>query len=1453
MQRSPRVKFKPHVPKGLPRLHRSSDLGYPDYYPPRENQDEDQMTEENVRRGFTYTSLIQDESATQHDAIYAKLKGGLALKNMSDSMLDLLKKKRYENEEDIEPFTTFTAKRVRMDGKVIEAWYEKIDTPELADLIKDGVPSHLRNEELLMVLCQRRPTFMRALELIKIIGKLEEPDYRKNWTVICSEFLKQKVHILQSKEWRYSVQLSRFQYDEGLTDQRILKLILDHIRTFTDHNNIALWLSLVIEFLSIYTGSRTLMRLLIDYLLKKLKELQLPPSPTPPTPTHSSSAVAQSPDGNRNSHSAATTTNTRLIITMKKILWASFVTLPDMFVNPKHWFTYKDLIQNILFECHFTDEKSAGHRAIEEEETLRIWEKVRQRNEFFSDSKDDSILFKKNMSKEPRNRFFIILDKVNRGTNYDELAAEYFPGKSIYFPIAKNEISSRIQALCYWAATDTKVSDHRPYVACTILSKWKNRNDLSNDENEKYERQDLLQDSLLTFLDEYDCGSTIQGHEFVAHLFSELIRCNHFSPNKYIQRLISRGDLVDRNNERTLRHLKYIQCFPLYSSSIYLYNQRKWILYGIGCHDKDEEMTFKKIREKIMAKLPQMFGEGADKLDAPVDDDAIEDFDFSLPLDQETCDIIKNTTRFNQMLITQNWLVPKVKEFIQKAPITDHNWRTNTQPGATLLNARQFATIVQVLEHARDFTSLIDLSLWVLENTFERSLFPVIIDTFARHETVWAAMDRATEVFNALQSKNKYLQEKKSVERIMVEYMYQLSGIIPKKEPAENKDRQQAKEFFNKLFIDKGQLIEDLGERSLQFTLSKYWNKLSSDFATQAQSSLKFHGVNDYPYAMLNFFIVTIRDFVAEDGIDFREIRRVISIFGDMLRVICDQTKDGCLDAVFKSCIGQHVSVEDGIFKQSNAIWFLFFLEALVVRRLLSIDTLITGIIDNFERLAKKALTGEALNATEIEETKNLTLLISIIFAQEGGDLREYFGLCTIDIQMLQTHCVSLSSQILYPLSIIIFNLMTIESKLPSNDLLAEQIQKLCKNLANTFWFRRICANYPKITYQHFVVRARDSSVKNAEMKMIEIMQMTFGDGNAIYHHLATQSPSAYLEYFKYILSQINFWNIHVVAIQFRLCMDSLMLSKNSPTLSSEEKTTTTDAEGDIVMSDASRSDADLNESSVEITIVKYLWEEVVLQQKFDACIIKELVDGVRKDFAHMMLDYGMLVLKRHKPLIPGIEHIFRALLRTVNDEEKSIVLSEELLAQVDILSEESSEGDFQSAVISRIHILIPLTNAILSRVSGLKQEKIKKHDMFEKIRECRLIEHWVFTLIGILISDRLHELDCDPANFDILLDLVSFLLDEMGTPARVILAAELKKKTYVLPSMWEERIRRILPLRATRQHIGADGMPVDAWKVTEYIGKDKVLATNDAHDLCPSEKIYFRPKSRKDQVTITN
>ncbi|KAG9305701.1 hypothetical protein G9A89_022623 [Geosiphon pyriformis] len=1455
MATPPRKPFKPQPPRTLARLHRTSNLGYPDYYPPQPGQEEDSMSESNVRQGFIYTQLLPDELATRHDTVHANLQGGRALQNMGDFMLDLLKRKRYEDESDVEDFQPVNPKRFWTDEGLTQEWYKKSDTADLYDLIKDGTPYLKRGDSLLENLCKRRPTYIRALDLIKLAAQIEvvnQGQANQDWTVTCFEFLKFQIRLLEPDEWRYCVQLARFQYEEGLIDQRFLKLTLDHLQTLSDHSYIAIWLYLVLEFLSIYTGSGTLMRLLIDYLLKKIKDIQISNLPIPP-----------SHDGNRASTLAATTgnaqTSERLVSTIKKILWASFVTLPDMFVFPKHWNTYKDILHNVLFESRLTEgnePEESGHPSLEAQETSKIWERVKLRNEFFGDPKEDLSMFKKYLSSEPRAHLFRILDKMDHSMNHFEILDEYFPIKTPSFPTSEANILLRLQTLCHWAVTNYRVGNHRPYVACTLLEKWKNSED---DEQERLRRQLFLQDSLLQFLDEYNCGTSSEGYQVVAHLFGELIRCGHFSPTKYMQRLISRGDTNDskRSEERTLRHLKYVKCLPLYNGTRYLYNQRRWILYGVGGQDKNEELTYENLLHKIMAKLPRIFGEGADKLDAPVLDDAIDDFELSLPLDHDTCDLIKNTTRFTQMRLTQMWLLPRVREFIQKAPIGEHNWRMPTQPGSTLLNARQFSTIIQVLEHAQDFYALIEISLWVLENTMERSLFPVIVDTFSRHEIMWAAMGKSMEVFRALQNKHESLREKSAIERSMAEYICHLCGIT--KNEIVIPGRQSTNFFIHDLTEEqKTQLNEDIGARlkiSLSSAITRHKQNLGNDLLPLITRADGFRSPcpsdgpgwlhSDNPSVMLNSSIEIIHQYSKECS-DYREIRRVILIFGDMLRDIYDRTKDGRIDVVFKHCIERHV-IENGVLKHHNTNWFLHFLVILIVRRLLSIDVLLSEIVGSFQRLVSKILNAEELNEMDIEQATNLTLLVSMVFAQKGDYRSEYFGLCTMDIQMLQTHCAILSHPTLALLSGIMRDLVIIESTVAMTSPLIEHIQKLRKNLANALWFRRLCAAYPAKAYNYFVISSRESSFKSTEKNMVDMMLIAFGDVHGMDHHVTTRSSAVFLEYLKDMFSQINMWNIHQISVQFRLCMDSIILSKKSLILP-ENSTTATNLEGDIMMTESiSRDDVESDEPSVELAVIKYVWEQVINQQQLDAHFIKEIIDGIRKDVAQEMLTYGMSVLSRCEPLMNGIDLIFRVLLKAVNDEEKDIKLCEALLRQVKSLYEKS-EAEFQSTVMARIHLLIPLVDPLLSRVVAVKPEKIISHEMFEKIRECRLIEQWIFILVQLLTSNRIHEPDNDPANFEVLLDLVSLLLDEMGTKPRVIVASELKKANFVVPSMGEDRVRRILPLRPCQRPFGVDGKTIDPWKVTEYVGNNKVLG-NDTNTLWPGAKIYRRPKSRKPRL----
>lgn len=98
-------------------------------------------------------------------------------------------------------------------------------------------------------------------------------------------------------------------------------------------------------------------------------------------------------------------------------------------------------------------------------------------------------------------------------------------------------------------------------------------------------------------------------HDAIARLFGNLIHGRLFSYQQYLQRLIARGDLQPskRGEESTLRHLKYLQSFPLHNPQPHQLNQRRVVLFGVNGEDEYDKESFETITTQIRAKLPYMF------------------------------------------------------------------------------------------------------------------------------------------------------------------------------------------------------------------------------------------------------------------------------------------------------------------------------------------------------------------------------------------------------------------------------------------------------------------------------------------------------------------------------------------------------------------------------------------------------------------------------------------------------------------------------------------------------------------------------------------------------------------------------------------------------------------------------------------------------------------------------
>jgi hypothetical protein len=160
---------------------------------------------------------------------------------------------------------------------------------------------------------------LRATWYIKIVAlgemqaqrnraSIPQSQYSADWTAIVNIFLKKQLQEInphstskaapsalnassgsqnikpwtseEAKErweakWRYSVMLTKWQYNEGLLDHRhFLRATVQQLSSLC-FEQIALLLSLISMFLSEYARSRLLMRLLIEGLLSVLQQVCL--------------------------------------------------------------------------------------------------------------------------------------------------------------------------------------------------------------------------------------------------------------------------------------------------------------------------------------------------------------------------------------------------------------------------------------------------------------------------------------------------------------------------------------------------------------------------------------------------------------------------------------------------------------------------------------------------------------------------------------------------------------------------------------------------------------------------------------------------------------------------------------------------------------------------------------------------------------------------------------------------------------------------------------------------------------------------------------------------------------------------------------------------------------------------------------------------------------------------
>jgi hypothetical protein len=98
--------------------------------------------------------------------------------------------------------------------------------------------------------------------------------------------------------------------------------------------------------------------------------------------------------------------------------------------------------------------------------------------------------------------------------------------------------------------------------------------------------------------------------------------------------------------------------------------------------------------------------------------------------------------------------------------------------GCSLVNLEDFILVCMLFEQMGDIRGLIEISVWMLTHSTDRSMYCYIIDTFKKHEVAYVAIGRTNKIFMTLFGKHLELKEKNSVHVEILVYLLRITGYM---------------------------------------------------------------------------------------------------------------------------------------------------------------------------------------------------------------------------------------------------------------------------------------------------------------------------------------------------------------------------------------------------------------------------------------------------------------------------------------------------------------------------------------------------------------------------------------------------------------------------------------------------------------------------------------------------
>nr|GAT57732.1 predicted protein [Mycena chlorophos] len=731
--------YQSQPPDWLPKAHASADIGYPGFHPPRPGQDEDVLTGENIRNGYTIPQFVQAERFSAKDVVSETLRSGDALLKLQALVSEVFAR-RADAVPTIPPTTFRMPTRVTLNDSKRQAWFADLANPDvpLAKLGK-SVPHGAKGHDLLDLLHTNKVAIPRAVWFVRVLGANETAglrnkpaynptQYSVDWANVMTNYLKKQLadialpsaprlglNIKQTfkgvladadtrERWisrfTYSLELLRPFYAEGLVDNRIFLVWLVQQMTTANLAQVGFLVRLAEEYLDGIMKNRPLARPFIDACLGKLSEISLSPA-----------------------QEFLLSTQTFLKILLQRVC----LSLPDAFVSPGMWSAYAALVSDVLTD-NLMDQSPDAHVEQNSRDIHQMlldgFVDIKRRNEAMLFSNLPAHVSAKLRTVVSDVQTLNSISSTTDMASVSFFSTDHFNDTTVF--------KDKLQMLLTWSVTPLQFGDHRPFAAVTLIQNWRftvgeratRRDFLGPDE--------FLQEQLFEWLDDSEIAGDIHNLRAVAILFGKLVKAELFSYAGYIQHLIARGERGLSTAEAPgSRHREFLRCIPLWNTTPSLATQRKMTLHGVRARETPEDLNEREIRKEIRALLPPLFSIN----------DIQSSSDIPGPDLIQNCSTLTSASRFEQVRTFRHWLLPHLQKCMSE------------EPSPQVITC--FAACLELMVHTQCFDSALELSLCALQHSNAVDLLTAVVDNLYRFARIWNCMNVTGTIVTALFATHK--------------------------------------------------------------------------------------------------------------------------------------------------------------------------------------------------------------------------------------------------------------------------------------------------------------------------------------------------------------------------------------------------------------------------------------------------------------------------------------------------------------------------------------------------------------------------------------------------------------------------------------------------------------------------------------------------------------------------